>query len=107
MVTSIFLGCFVMAVVTPRRALLLGAGSTTFAHCEFVQWDLQKKDGRAAIRAQAGTVLLQGNHFAEDKKQVELGAHVAKAVVMGNILTGDERIHVASNATVVRIGLNA
>ncbi len=89
-------------------ALINGKGTTSFTGCEFVQWDLQAKDGRAAIRALGtGSLILQGNTFSDDKNQVEIGPDMKKAVIMGNILTGSERITVVNNATNVQIGLNA
>ena len=88
-------------------ARLSGEGTVTFSSCEFVEWDEQAKDGRAAIIAESGSLVLQGNSFAQDKKQVTLGAGVKKAVIMGNLIAGKARIDVASNATNVQQGLNA
>lgn len=113
-------------------ALLDGTGSVTFDACEFVQWDLQKKDGRAAIRAtgspvrclrpviflKGGSVVLQGNEFLDSKKQVELGSGlivaadvadlvpgVKKAVIIGNLANGKQQIDNQCKNT--QIGLNA
>jgi pectin methylesterase-like acyl-CoA thioesterase len=88
-------------------ALLQGSGTVTFSGCEFVQWDEQKKDGRAAIRAEAGSLMVQGSTFAQAKRQVELGRSVKKAVIVGNVITGGENVVVASSTTVVEKGLNA
>ena len=88
-------------------ARLSGEGTTTFSSCEFVTWDMQKKDGRAAISADGGALVLQGNTFAQDKQQVALGTGVKKAIILGNILAGAQRISVASNRTNAQIGYNA
>lgn len=89
-------------------ALLGGSGTTTFASCEFAMWDGQAQDGRAAIRAEGtGGLVLSGNSFAQDKPQVALGARVRKAVVMGNLVRGALRVHAASDATNLQVGLNA
>ena len=84
-------------------AYLNGTGTVSFSSCSFVQWDLQAKDGRAGIRAFDGNLILQNNDFDEDKTQVELGAGVKKAVIVGNILTGKKRIvdHGAKNVQMV------
>ena len=69
-------------------------------------WDEQAKDGRAAIRAYAGNLVLRGNTFEQDKVQVELGSGVAKAAIVGNVVKGKYRVKVASTETRVQAGLN-
>ena len=69
-------------------ASINGTGTVSFSSCEFVQWDLQAMDGRAAIRVHSGKVILQGNEFRQDKTQLELGSEVEKAVLVGNIMEG-------------------
>ncbi len=87
-------------------AHLQGTGTTSFTSCSFVQWDLLYKNGSAAILAEGGNLILQGNDFQATGTQVELSASVSKAVIIGNIFTGAERIidHGAKN---VQKGLNA
>ena len=75
-------------------ALLKGQGVVSFSSCEFVQWDQQKKDGRAAIRALNGSVLLQGNDFQQNASQVEIGSAVQKAVIVANILKGPNQLNI-------------
>lgn len=87
-------------------ALLRGTGTTSFNNCNFVAWDEQAKDGRAAIRAYAGNLILRGNTFEQDKVQVELGSGVAKASIVGNVVKGKYRVKVASTKTRVKAGLN-
>ena len=71
-----------------------------------MEWDEQKGDGRAAINAESGSIILQGNSFAADKKQVSLGPGVRKAVIMGNLINGKARFDI-SNMTNAQIGFNA
>ena len=75
-------------------ALLEGQGTVTFASCEFVEWDEQKKDGRAAIQASNGSLILNGNSFAQNKKQVSLGKGVKKAIITANIVTGAKNMDI-------------
>ena len=47
-----------------------GTGTVGFSDCTFVQWD-SKNEGRHAIQAAAGTVLVRGCEFRQDKPQIE------------------------------------
>ena len=89
-----------------RVATLDGTGMVSFSSCQFVQWDLIEKDGRAAILANKGSLVVQGSQFGYDGTQIEIGPAVEKAVVMGNILTGAKRIKVANQSTPVAISNN-
>ncbi len=72
-------------------ARIAGTGTVGFGDCTFVQWD-RKKDGRPALRAESGTVLVRGCEFQEDKPQIELGETVRRAVIAGNVFSGRARI---------------
>ena len=72
-------------------AKVAGRGTVGFSDCTFVQWDAQK-EGRHAIQAAGGTVLVRGCEFREAKAQVELGEGVRRAVITGNVLAGPARI---------------
>ncbi len=72
-------------------AQIAGRGTVGFGDCTFVQWD-RKKEGRYAIQAESGTVLVRGCEFREDKPQIELGQAVRRAVVSDNIVNGKVRI---------------
>ena len=87
-------------------AKLDGRGTTGFSDCTFVQWDDRDKEGRAAIQANGGTVLIRGCEFQEDKPQVDLGENVRRAVISDNIFTGKARITTHGKNPVV-IGDNA
>jgi hypothetical protein len=72
-------------------AKIAGRGTVGFSDCTFVQWD-RNQEGRAAIQADSGSVLVRGCEFQQDRPQVELGEKVRRAVISGNIVTGKLRI---------------
>ncbi len=72
-------------------AKLAGRGTVGFGDCTLVQWD-RNKEGRCAIQAESGTVLVRGCEFREDKPQIELGEGVHRAVIADNVLRGKPRI---------------
>ncbi len=72
-------------------AKISGRGTVGFSDCTFVQWD-RDREGRYAIQADDGTLLVQGCEFQEDRPQIELGRDVRRAIVSNNIFTGKRRI---------------
>jgi hypothetical protein len=84
-------------------ARIAGKGTVGFGDCTFVQWD-RDKEGRAALQATGGTVLVRGCEFQQDKPQVDLGENVLRAVISDNIVTGALRI---SNHSKVKLNLPA
>jgi hypothetical protein len=72
-------------------ARIAGQGTVGFSDCVFVQWD-RKKEGRAALQVEGGSVLVRGCEFQEDKPQIELGENVRRAAITDNLLTGKPRI---------------
>ncbi len=72
-------------------ARVAGSGTVGFSDCTFVQWDA-KKEGRHAIQAAGGTLLVRGCEFRADRPQIELGEGVRRAVVTDNIFTGPARV---------------
>jgi hypothetical protein len=72
-------------------ARIAGRGTVGFSDCTFMQWD-GKNEGRAAVQAQGGSVIVRGCEFQEDKPQIELGEEVRRAVISDNLLTGRELI---------------
>jgi hypothetical protein len=72
-------------------ARVAGRGTIGFSDCTFVQWD-QHREGRPAVRVESGSVVIRGCEFQEDKSQIELRAGVRRAVIIGNLFTGRERI---------------
>jgi hypothetical protein len=86
-------------------ARIAGSGTVGFSDCTFVQWD-KDKEGRAAIQADGGTVLVRGCEFRSDAPQVRLGEKVRRAVIAENVVTGELRIENRSSGS-VQTGLNA
>ena len=72
-------------------AKLAGRGTTGFSDCTFVQWD-HNKEGRSALQASDGTVLVRGCEFRENKPQIDLGPDVRRAVVSDNVVAGALRV---------------
>ena len=72
-------------------AKISGKGTVGFSDCTFVQWD-HKKEGRAALQVESGTILVRGCEFHENKAQIELGEAVRRAIISDNIITGKTRI---------------
>ncbi|MFV2068557.1 MAG: glycosyl hydrolase family 28-related protein [Pirellulales bacterium] len=80
-------------------AQIAGRGTVGFSDCTFAQWDAVK-EGRHAIQAQSGTLLVRGCEFNQAKPQIELGEKVRRAVIMGNVFRGARQITNRSQATV-------
>lgn len=72
-------------------ARVAGRGTVGFGDCTFAEWD-HKDEGRAAIQAESGNLLVRGCEFQEKKTQIELGEHVRQAAIGGNIFNGGPRI---------------
>jgi len=68
-----------------------GKGTVGFSDCTFVQWGGKTGD-RHAIQAKGGTLMIQGCTFREDRPQIQLDAGVRRALITGNVLTGETRI---------------
>jgi hypothetical protein len=81
-------------------AKIAGKGTVGFSDCTFVQWD-QKKEGRHAIQATSGALLVRGCEFHENKPQIELGEGVKRAVISDNIFTGEARVVNRSKGKVI------
>ena len=79
-------------------ASIAGRGTVGFSDCTFVQWDHQR-EGRHAIQAASGTVLVRGCDFQEDKPQIELGETVRRAVISDNLFRGKTRVANHSKVT--------
>lgn len=86
-------------------AKIAGRGTAGFSDCTFMQWD-RKKEGRAALQVDSGTLLVRGCEFQQDKPQIEIGEEVRRAVISDNIFTGKSRIENHSKRPVV-LGNNA
>jgi hypothetical protein len=80
-------------------ARLAGKGTVGFSDCTFMQWD-HNKEGRHALQAESGTLLVRGCEFRENKPQIELGESIRRAIISDNIITGKLRISNQSKAAV-------
>jgi hypothetical protein len=76
-----------------------GHGTVGFSDCTFTQWD-SKNEGRAALQAAGGTLLVRGCEFQQDKPQIELGPGIRRAVISDNVFTGKQRIENRSKVAV-------
>ena len=85
-------------------ARVAGTGTVGFSDCTFTQWD-SRKEGRAALQVESGTILVRGCEFRHDGPQVELGESVRRGVISGNVCQGPVRIENRSKGN-VRIGEN-
>ncbi len=85
-------------------AKIAGTGTVGFADCTFVQWG-GKEGNRPALQAAAGTVLVRGCEFRQDRPQIQLGKDVGRAIIAENIFTGPQRIDNQSTGN-VEIALN-
>ena len=85
-------------------ARIAGSGTVGFSDCTFVQWGGKEKT-RAALQVQAGTVLVRGCEFRQDRPQIDLGKDVARALITENVFSGPERINNQSQGK-VQIGQN-
>jgi hypothetical protein len=72
-------------------ARVAGRGTVGFSDCTFVQWDA-KREGRHALQATGGSLLVRGCEFQANRPQIELGEGVRRAVITDNLLKGPVRI---------------
>jgi hypothetical protein len=83
----------------------VGGGTVGFSDCTFMQWD-REKEGRHAIQATGGSLIVRGCEFQTDAPQVSLTADVKRAIITGNLFNGAARISDAGAGN-VQIGLNS
>lgn len=78
-----------------QNAVIDGSGTVGFSDCIFVQWD-RNREGRAAIRANSGSVVVRGCDFMQNAApQVYIGEKVARAIVSENTVKG--KAHIINN----------
>ncbi|MDR0700147.1 MAG: glycoside hydrolase family 55 protein [Tannerella sp.] len=78
-----------------QNAVIEGRGTVGFSDCIFVQWD-RNKEGRAAIQANGGSVVIRGCDFMHDATQVSIGENVSRAIVSENTVKG--KVNILNNA---------
>ncbi len=81
-------------------AKIAGKGTVGFSDCTFVQWD-RKKEDRAALQVQSGSVIVRGCEFQADRPQISLATTVRRAVITDNLLKGTARISNQSTGKVI------
>ena len=81
-------------------AKLEGRGTVGFSDCIFMQWD-SKKEGRYAVQADGGTVLVRACEFQQNKPQVELGTSIKRAIISENVINGKLNMTNHSPRTVI------
>lgn len=64
-----------------------GSGTVGFSDCTFVQWD-GRHEGRPAIHATGGVLMVRGCDFREDKKDIVLERGVRHSVITDNLSPG-------------------
>jgi hypothetical protein len=69
----------------------IAGGTVGFSDCTFCDWD-HNNEGRAAVQAVGGSVLVRGCEFQKNKPQVDLGIDVRRAVISDNLIRGRLRI---------------
>ena len=69
----------------------IAGGTVGFSDCTFCDWD-HNNEGRAAVQAVGGSVLVRGCEFQKNKPQVDLGTEVRRAVIADNLIRGRLRI---------------
>jgi hypothetical protein len=72
-------------------AKIAGSGTVGFSDCTFCDWD-HNNEGRAAVQAVSGSLLVRGCEFQKDKPQVDLGTDVRRAVISDNMIRGKLRV---------------
>lgn len=81
-----------------RNAVIDGNGTVGFSDCTFVQWGYEQQGEKRnhvvlpSIEVNGGSVILTGNEFLENKPQVRIGPDVERALITGNLVTGDVRM---------------
>jgi len=91
---------------TDHIAVISGTGTAAFSSCEFMEWDGHNK-GFPAIQVNSGASLtVEGSEFQQNKAKINLASGVKRAVIVGNILNGQEGI-TDNGASNLQKGLNA
>ncbi len=89
---------------TDWHADLAGAGNVTFDGCHFSDWAMKTAD-TPCIRARcSGLTVMACDFMAAGKQQIEVGAEVKSAIVVGNRLRGGQKV--ANRSEGAQIGLN-
>lgn len=82
-----------------RNAVIDGYGTVGFSDCTFMQWGYEevgklqyRHSDQPAIEVLGGSVILRGNEFLDNKRQITIGPKVDRAIITDNLMTGTVRI---------------
>ena len=81
-----------------RNAVIDGVGTVGFSDCTFMQWGYEEVGDKyrhvdlPSIEVKGGSVIIRGNEFLDNKRQIELGPAVERAIITGNLVNGEVRI---------------
>lgn len=89
---------------TDWHARLEGSGHVTFNGCHFSDWAAKTPHTPAIIAHNSGLTVMGCDFMAAGKAQMEIGAEVKSAIVLGNRLRGGEKI--VNRSEGAQIGFN-
>jgi len=87
-------------------AIVQGSGTVAFSNCIFNYWDAKNKGNYALNFGGTGSVSVSGCDFQHSGNQISVASSVKRAVIVGNIINGPERI-VNGGVVAFEKGLNA
>ncbi len=88
-----------------RNALVDGKGVVSFSQCNFCNWD-HGEEGRSAIEAKGGSLMVRGSTFWEEKNHLLLSGDLRAAVITSNLFRGGPKMENRSHAE-LQEGLNS
>ncbi len=92
-----------------RNAVIDGHGTVGFSDCTFMQWGYVEEENRhkdadyPSIEVNGGSIIIRGCEFLENKRQIQIGPEVERAIISDNLMNGEVRI--ASDAPRRRVVL--
>jgi len=84
-------------------AVVAGTGNVAFSDCIFSAWDASNQNNYCIV-ANSGALQVNGCDFQKDGNQISISANVKRAVVIGNLFEGKQRI--VNNAQRSEVGFN-
>lgn len=70
----------------------VAGGTTSFVNCIFTQWDAHNT-GAYAIEVTGGSVQIATSDFRQNSNQVYITKNTTKAIITGNLIAGETKIH--------------
>jgi len=84
-----------------------GSGSVGFDDCIFNQWDGDNTGAYAIVANGSGSLIVSSTEFQHNGNQIQLGPQLDRAVIVGNLFSGSQRVVGVQNTAKFQIGLNA